>query len=321
MKPQALQSTRALSASIGKTQLRRDLAQGDRVRIRHGWTVPSSSWTDELQDARHLLRVHASAGSMRGARQVYSYYSAAVLHALPTVRIGDPHVHVTSASRVKTRTTDDVRRHADALSADDVVEVDGLACTSIERTVFDVARASSAECAIAIVDAALRRVAWDDATHEYDEDAAERWRRRMMHRISTSGGVRGTRQLRWAIGFGDGRAQLPGESISRMRLWQLGFATPRLQVAVPSPHGGFYYVDEALDDVEAWLEFDGEVKYTDADMLAGRTADQVLADQRRRQEWICEVSGRPMVRCGWSALDTPQTFSRHLRAFGIRPPR
>lgn len=321
MESPSLRSTTALRESIGRVRLAHDLAEGDLVRVRRGWVVPGEEWTNAVQDAQHRLRIEASANSMRGADQVYAYYSGAVLHGLPTVRIGDPHVHVISAAKVKTRTTADVRRHADTLAPEDIVEIDGLICTSLDRTVYDVARTTSAECAVTIVDAALRRHAWDDDTHTYDEAAAAEWKERMLHRISTSRGARGTRQLRWAVEFGDGRSHLPGESISRMRLWQLGFAPPRLQVPVPAPHGGFFYVDAALGDVRAWYEFDGDVKYTDEAMLAGRTLDEVLADQRRRQDWICETTGWPMARGGWADIDTPNSFARRLRTFGIRPPR
>ena len=104
---------------------------------------------------------------------------------------------------------------------------------------------------------------------EWDEDAVDRWRRSMARASIRASGARGIRQARWVIRFADGRAQLPGESVSRLQLVRLGFRTPQLQVPVAGPAGRTYFVDFGLDDVHAFGEFDGKDKYLDEAMRRG----------------------------------------------------
>lgn len=152
----------------------------------------------------------------------------------------------------------------------------------------------------------------------YDEDEAGAFLdavRGVAHRFA-----HGRHRADRVLEFADGRAQLPGESISRIRLVELGFRSIRLQVEVPGPHGS-YFVDFALDDPAALAfgEFDGAVKYADAGMLAGRSGADVLDEEKQREDWIRGTTQRRLARWGWRHLETAPVLGRRLAAFGIRP--
>lgn len=180
----------------------------------------------------------------------------------------------------------------------------------------DVARTTSFETAVCVLDAALRPVTVPKAG-VLDAPAAEEMRERVREIVVKSAHGR-TRAMR-ALAFADGRSQLPGESISRIRLAELGFARPGLQVAVEGPNGRTYFVDFGLEDVPAWGEFDGEQKYRDESMRAGLTLEQVVLREKQREDWIRGVTQRPFARWKWEHLRTADTLGARLATFGITP--
>ncbi|MDQ4214512.1 hypothetical protein [Microbacterium capsulatum] len=208
-------------------------------------------------------------------------------------------------------------RHRGSVPEDEIVEIRGLRCTSLRRTVADVARTASFEAAVVIADAALRQRCVP-APGRYDEAAAESFLEGV--RGVTAGFAHGRARADGVLAFADGRAQLPGESISRIRLVELGFRRIRLQVEVDGPRGP-YYVDFALDDpgAHAFGEFDGTGKYTDPALLAGRSGAEALDEEKQREDWIRGTTQRPFARWGWKHIDTAAGLGRRLSAFGIRP--
>lgn len=100
---------------------------------------------------------------------------------------------------------------------------------------------------------------------------------------------------------------------------ELGFAAPSLQVPVAAPRGRTYWIDFGLDDVEAWGEFDGRSKYRDVAAVGGRTAQEVVEDEKRREDWIRGVTNRTLVRWGWGDIANAAALGRRLSAFGVRP--
>lgn len=121
--------------------------------------------------------------------------------------------------------------------------------------------------------------------------------------------------------FADGRAESPGESVSRLQLHRLGFREIDLQVAVEGPRGVDYQVDIGLRDVKTFWEFDGEVKYRDESLRRGRAIEDVLLDEKRREDWIRGRTQWRLCRGGFADIATPEILAARLSAFGVRPPR
>ena len=288
-------------------------------RVHRNRYVPTSLWAQLWPESRHRVEVHAATEEMIGGSGVISHVSAAAVHGLPFYRHSPRVVEFTVHGALRAASGAGVRRHLDRLEGVDVTMVDGIRCTTLERTVFDIARTQAAEFAISCLDAALRTVSvdgqrWDAASHDA-------WKARMVERAGSSSGARGIRQARWLIDLAEGRAQLPGESVSRLQLIRMGFARPALQVAVPGPAGGSYWIDFGLPDVNAWGEFDGKSKYTDEALRSGRTLEEVLLAEKQREDWIRGVTGRRFVRWGDEHIGTTGDLRQRLLAFGIRVPR
>lgn len=298
--------------------LRVALTDGTLVRLQRDAYAFSDELADLWADGRHLVRLVAAHGQMTGSSAVFSHRSAAVLHGLARPDQADWPVETTTLPGVRMSGRPGLRRHADRLPDEDVVEINGIRCTSVDRTVFDVARTCSVEAGVSCADAASRREAMNGRV--YSRAAQERWRDRLLERAAASPGRRGIARARMVVSFADGRAELPGESLSRLQLARLGFREFELQVRVEGPNGHDYFVDIALPDRRTFWEFDGETKYTDEGMRSGRALSQVLLEEKRREDWIRGVTQWRVTRGGWRDIATPDALRSRLQAFGVSVP-
>lgn len=328
--PQSLDRVRAARAAIvTRERLEREgspafiaarQADGELIRLHSGRYVRAADNDGFIED-RHLRAVAAVNSRRTTSSAPFSHASAAALWGLPLFRYIPDAVHVSDARHNGVvRRARGVARHEVSVPPEDITAIAGVPCTSLARTVFDVARTLPLASALAIADAALHLVAWDPEDHVYDEVAASEWTDAMAERITRARGGRGIRQARWINTFADGRAQLPGESMSRLLLHDLGFAPPRLQVRL-TDSSRTYFVDFGLDEVGAWGEFDGEGKYTDARWRGEHTPWEVVRAEKEREDWIRATTHRPLVRWGMQHLAAPVTLGRRLAEFGIRPSR
>lgn len=294
--------------------IRRDVERGVLHEVRRGWYIDAALWAELWPESRHRAHALAVAKSSRGAEPVLAFTSAAVLAwDLSLYRLAPTRVHVMLGERSR-HSVPDVFRHEGALQDADVVEVSGIRCTSLERTVYDLARTVPAEAAISVVDAAMARFGGDPRA--YDENAAEAWRERMLTRVGVRG-ARGIRRARELMDFADGRAQLPGESVSRLQLARIGFARPQLQVRVAGPASSDYWVDFALDDAGAFGEFDGAGKYLEIARATGVALEQVLLEEKQREDWIRGSTQRRFARWGSAHIVTPAALESRLASFHI----
>ena len=91
---------------------------------------------------------------------------------------------------------------------------------------------------------------------------------------------------------------------------QLGWSTPAQQVRITTS-GGVFYADFDLPSFNAWGEFDGEVKYRDKRMRGdGQTIEDVMIQEKRREDLIRLETGRRIIRWGWKDVRTLQAFRR-----------
>lgn len=294
---------------IGARRLQQMLRVGHLVRLRPGVYAHAHEVAALTAEGRAVLRVRALHATARRP-SVASHLTAAALHGLPLWQAPGDAVHVT-IDEPRSRTGAGAVRHRGPLPDEHVVVRHGIPCTSLARTVSDVARTMSFETAVCVADAALRTVAGegggrvDPQRGEQLRDDALRIARTFAH---------GCSRAERALSFADARAQLPGESISRIRLHQLGFRSIRLQVRVAAPRGS-YYVDFALDDADAFGECDGRGKYRTAE-----TVRRVLDEEKQREDWIRGTTGRRIVRWGFADIADARTLATRLSVFGVAPP-
>jgi hypothetical protein len=182
----------------------------------------------------------------------------------------------------------------------------GIQVTLPERTIFDCARFLPFHDSLAICDAALR-----NQLCEVDE-MAEYLRGMARHR-------RWKRALRVWL-HADGRAENGGESMARARIIELGFAIPDLQVPFEDPvNHREYRVDflwTCADGHQIIGEFDGMQKYTDPELRGGRSVEQVLRDERRRESRL-SIKNVAIMRFDYSEVCDPIRFAKLLTQFGV----
>ncbi len=153
--------------------------------------------------------------------------------------------------------------HSTDLSADDVVDIGGVACISPERTAIDLARWSMPGVGLAVLDAMARKeLIWPPDLLAM----TQRWH-----------GDRFIAQARRLIALCDARAESAGESWLRLRFHDAGFPPPDLQISLTDASG----VERRRLDLgyrshrHAW-EYDGEAHHR------GQEAER--ADRGRRTE-------------------------------------
>lgn len=319
--PELVPLVRSRAALLAEGWTERSLVSavgdGRLVVIRRGAFMDRDDASGLWPEGAHLAHVIAVARRATGGG-VVSHESAGVVWGLPLYRHRAPRVHMTTPAPVRISSGRDVIRHLAPLPASDTVMLHGIRCTSLERTVFDMIRTLSPEASVAAADAAERQYALRGRV--WDEQAIDHWRRSMRARVAASSGARGIRQARRIAEFADGRAQLPGESVSRLQLVRLGFDVPELQVPVAGPGVQTYFVDFGLADVRAFGEFDGKDKYLDVAMRRGIPLERVLLEEKQREDWIRGSTQWRFARWEDAHSASPRALAARLASFGIHPP-
>ena len=302
-------------ARIGRAgELPRLLRDGTVQRVRSGAYVAPDAWSAATPEQRQRARIVAVQARAR-SRLVYVGPSAAVLHGLPLPRGEAERVHVLQREMNGQKSRGDIVRHAWPVPDGDIVEIDGLLVTTLSRTLYDIARLMPEQMSLPAVDAGLRSVSWR-GPGRFDLDAAEELRERVLALVEDAGAARGIRRARFVIPFADGRAQLPGESVSRLFMHRLGVDPPELQREVAIA-GGRAFPDFAWPRRRRFGEFDGDAKYIDPAFTAGRDVRRTLRDQRAREVAITEATGWLPVRWGWEALRSLSSYAVLLRAHDV----
>lgn len=215
---------------------------------------------------------------------------------LPLVEPLATTVHGEGATDVGSRTRNGVAEHRSARFPTLAV-IDGLAVSDLARTVFDLARFSSFRRAVVAADHALRLR--DDA----DCPLLEREELPRRHSDLPSG-ARGRAASAAVIAFADAASETPLESISRVAMHVGGLPAPVLQHPVHDRDGPAGVVDFFSEDVAVVGEADGDHTYADPAFLRGRTPEEVLLAEERREDRL-----RTCVRgfAGWSRRDAYDT--------------
>lgn len=308
---------RLLDSGLTDRELRAHVTAGRLRRVRRGWYVRTKDWVPLWPEERHLVEVTAAHLNADAPGPVMVGVSAAVLHALPLYRLVPEHVHALIEGTRHGRSRAGIRWHDFEVPLSDMTVIDGIRCTTLARTVLDVAGSLTTEGAVAAADAAFRSFAALGPTAQ--ADIAEEWRGELSWRAQARS-TPGIRQARTVIAFADARAESPGESVSRLQLHRLGFTQVDLQAHVILPAGEDYRLDFAFERSRSFGEFDGLGKYTDPRILGDRTPEEVLIEEKKREDAVRGVTGWGVARWGSEHIRTARGLGARLRAFGIAPP-
>lgn len=263
-----------------------------------------AQWWDGLEASGRAFAL------MRGLQELHPDWvfcgpSAALAHGADVSwpMLGRVHVAVSSHGR---RSTELVARHVTDVS--DAVVRSGVRVTSLARTALDCLSAMDFREGMVVAD----RVAREGP--RYLE-----WLREWME--CQRGRRRGVGRALGTLAHADARAESGGESIARAVMIEQGFMLPALQVWVPDPltPGSWFRVDFlwALADGRVIIgELDGAAKSGDPRMARGRSRDEVLLAERRREALLTayDVS---IVRFSYAEAAGVTELVRKLELYGV----
>ncbi|WP_146244887.1 hypothetical protein [Curtobacterium sp. MCBD17_028] len=100
----------------------------------------------------------------------------------------------------------------------------------------------------------------------------------------------------------------------------LGAPTPLLQARFTDARGTIGIVDFWFPDQGVIVEFDGLVKYRSPTVRAGRTPEQVVIEEKRREDRLRSVPGvRAVVRFVWADIMPGGAAPAVLARMGLLP--
>jgi hypothetical protein len=307
--PETIILSRHLDLGERKTVYER-LRRGELVQLHRGAYVESSSWRAADPGAQHRARALAVAVHFDDAL-VFSHLTAAALWRLPRMGTWPLKPHVAGPRGAASHRAAFVRH---GLGIPDVVEtIDGLRVTGLGSTLVDVAATVGFAHAVAIADAALRRNEHPITNVPRSLLSREHLVKELARVPASHGAVKASR----VVEFADGRADRPGESMSRVSMHLAGVTPPELQVSMLGASGKAYDVDFWWKDFNVIGEFDGKWKYTDPRYMAGRSAQQVHYDEKLREDDL-RAARHGFSRWPWATAISPTLLRSHLARAGVR---
>jgi hypothetical protein len=209
-----------LASGYSDQELRALRRTGQLVTIRRGTYLAGPE--PEFADQRHRIESRAVMRQLT-TDIVLSHASAAIWHELPTWHVPLDKVQVARNRRSGGRVDPRLHLYTTPLDASEVALVDGVAVTSVARTVVDLARVVSFESAVVTADAALAR----GTVTRPELDAA----------LTRCAGWPGAPNARRVIAFADGRSESVGESRSRVAIMRARLPPPELQFVIRDTSG------------------------------------------------------------------------------------
>ncbi|WP_338893199.1 hypothetical protein [Rhodococcus sovatensis] len=259
--------------------------RGTLTRLRPGADIDGKAWAEMSRGEQYRLRVLAYAATGDG---VISHDSAAALLGMPILHPGRAMLHSTSDGRGGGHKSSSRVLHRAPLSADDVIEIGGVAVTSPMRTALDVGCAGTFAQAVCGIESAMR------ISSTQPQDVLDRLGRR-----------RGIAQVREAISYASPLTESIGESWSRvlMHRWK-DIPEPRLQYEFRDSSGLFIARTDFDWQAKFAGEFDGMTKYTS-------NAPEIVTKEKLREDAI-RRQGTHVARWTWADLLQPERLHRIL---------
>lgn len=281
--------------------LRRAAERGDLTRLANGAFVSTAVWKTLTREERH--RLAAAAASEMSATFIASHRTSAVLLGVPLLGTTDGLVHARVSAAAGTRTEHGFRKHAVADLSLHLTEVDGIVTTNLDRTVIDLARTESFECAVVAADWALSHGATKESLRAALNELAPK---------------RGRVRVEAVIAFARAESGSVGESYSRVQIERSGFPAPLLQAEFSDFRGLIGFVDFYWPDFRLIGEFDGIEKYSKKEFVGQRVPAEVVTDEKVREDRLRATSTTPDVsRWIWATLVGHGELERQLLVAGL----
>lgn len=286
----------------------RAVTTGRERRVARGVYVPEQAWAPLDARERYVALVRA-VGRTRRFRPVISHWSAAAVHGLPITGPWPSVVHTIVGPTAGGRSRGGVVKHSLRLEDADVVELDGLLVTSVVRTVLDIASVGNFMTAVTMADRAIHVDRFGRRPPLCTKDELrDAWERSLPFRAFA--------RSREVIAFAETNADSPLESVSRVTMRVIGCPRPRLQTPYYDHAGFIGDADFDWPDYRMIGEADGDIKYLDPMFRNGRTAEQVVLDEKIREDRFRALP-RTVTRWRWRIAVRSDLLRAHLTAAGL----
>lgn len=288
-------------------RLSRQRVRGELVALTRGVSVPSASLQALAPWEVEVLRAWA-ASALGRVRRPLCRASAARMWGAPVLD-GEaaPSIHALGWGVDDTRRRGDVRYWATRDAAAHVVALEGSLLTDLPRTLAELGASATFAGAVAAIDWGIRVRRDTGPISTIDEIRAV---------ADALAFARGRARLERALAFADGRSESPGESWARVLMHELGFEAPELQHEYRLPDGRVFRVDFRWPSIGLAGEFDGLAKYRGAELRAGRTVEQVIVEEKEREDGV-RSTGDGMLRLVWGDLRDRRLFTHRLEGAGV----
>jgi hypothetical protein len=304
----------AVDDSGVRSSLARHAEAGRLVRLARGVYLPMQTWEELDPSSRYRAVIRAAVGGKLQAGELVHGVSACALWRLPLLAPWPDSVHTVSPHRGGGKRSGQVIRHTTA-RPDRGTQLDGLPVTTLARTVAETAAKIEFSAGVAIADAAVRGT----VTHRAGPGLAARPPAQLSDLLAEAAMIpiyHGRSRALRAVAFSDPRADSPGESLLRAALHRLGTPPPELQTAFTGSTGARYFVDFYWPEQSFVLEFDGREKYSEPALRGGRSAEQVVYDEKLREDDLrAQVQG--FARVDWATASSPQRLATRLERAGF----
>ncbi|WP_461475659.1 hypothetical protein [Microbacterium sp. HJ5] len=296
---------------VNDRRLKARLAQREIVRIAPGSYAARKEWEALTPMARHAQRVWETAARAR-SHLVISHHAAAALHGIDLIGAWPAGVDVSTELASGGRSSGVMRRHGRRLSEVEAVPWLRHAVTTPLQTAVDLMAGARFPDGVVAADQAL----WARRAGGPLVDACDL--RERAHSVVGRGSARSAR----AADFATGLADSVRESQSRVLIATMGFPVPELQARFELADGREAHTDFFWREHRHIGEFDGAGKYRDPVLLQGRTPEQVLLDEKDRED---ELRRQVAAFSRWRmpALRSPRALYDILTGAGLpaRRPR
>lgn len=272
-------------------------------RLRRDSYVPATAWNALSDSAKLLVQMHVVAMSSPVDR-VNSHCSAATAQGIPIIGPLPAHVELTVPDN-RTGRAAGVVRHRSQNCPEGVLH-NGILVTPPARTAVDLARVRSLASGVAALDHVL-----------HHKMASREELIREQEAIPKRG--RGRQRARLAIALADGAAESAGESLSRIRLYELGYPKPTLQHEFYDDRGSFVgRTDMYWRQHKTVGEFDGRMKYRVEEAGDPEEAGRILWREKQREDALRRLD-LTVARWVWDDAIRPDRLRAVLTAYGLRP--
>jgi hypothetical protein len=288
----------AVAMGLNDRAIARLVADGAWHRVRRGAYLEKRLWDslDPLDQHRVLARAVLRTAECPA---VLSHLSAAIENGAEVWDMDLSVVHITRLDGRAGRREAGVEQHRGILSPDDVEQHDGVAIVSAARSIVEVSTLCDVEHSLVVANSLLHqgRTTLDQVSAEAIR--CQRWPDTLATRI--------------VLGLADARIESVGETRTAHVLWSQRLPWFEPQFKVRDQTGRVVArVDFAAPGLGVFLEFDGRLKYVRN--RQGKTVEEVLLEERRREALVCSITGWVCVRITWADLAHPERLARRIRA-------